>query len=108
MSDAGGQAVRWLCRIWQARLADLPADITLVRPSSLLNEPQVDTSRPNLTPPKNGIPDAPRNPFRGVKLCKPKQPLEPVYASRFFSVLGESITQSTLVQYMRLQWQGWQ
>ncbi|MDU5690864.1 MAG: divergent polysaccharide deacetylase family protein, partial [Citrobacter freundii] len=31
-----------------------------------------------------------------------------VYASRFFSVLGESITQSTLVQYMRLQWQGWQ
>ncbi|MHC3038289.1 divergent polysaccharide deacetylase family protein, partial [Klebsiella pneumoniae] len=55
-----------------------------------------------------GTPDAPRNPFRGVKLCKPKQPLEPVYASRFFSVLGESITQSTLVQYMRLQWQGWQ
>jgi hypothetical protein len=41
-----------------------------------------------------------------VKLCKPKQPPEPVYASRFFSVLGESIT-STLVQYMRLQWQGW-
>lgn len=86
-------------------LYNLPADITLVRPSSLLNEPQVDTSRPNLTQPNNG---APRNPFRGVKLCKPKQPLEPIYASRFFTVLGESITQSTLVQYMRLQWQGWQ
>jgi hypothetical protein len=86
---------------------NLPADITLVRPSSLLNEPQVDTSTPNLTSPKNSQPDAPRNPFRGVKLCKPKKPLEPVYANRFFSVLGESITQSTLVQYMRLQWQGW-
>ena len=95
-------------RVLQQMLYSLPADITLVRPSSLLNEPQVDTSRPNLTPPKNGTPDAPRNPSRGVKLCKPKQPLEPVYASRFFSVLGESITQSTLVQYMRLQWQGWQ
>ena len=94
-------------RVLQQMLYNLPADITLVRPSSLLNEPQVDTSRPNLTPPKNGKPDVPRNPFRGVRLCKPKQPLEPVYASRFFSVLGESITQSTLVQYMRLQWQGW-
>ncbi|WP_312073476.1 divergent polysaccharide deacetylase family protein [Atlantibacter sp.] len=94
-------------RVLQQMVYNLPADITLVRPSSLLNEPQVDTSRPNLVPPKNGTPDAPRNPFRGVKLCKPKQPLEPVYASRFFSVLDESITQSTLVQYIKLQWQGW-
>lgn len=95
-------------RVLRQMLYSLPADITPVRPNSLLNEPQVDTSRPNLTPPKNSTLDEPRNPFRGVKLCKPKQPLEPVYASRFFSVLGESITQSTLVQYMRLQWQGWQ
>lgn len=94
-------------RVLQQMVYNLPADITLVRPSSLLNEPQVDTSRPNLAPPKTGTPDAPRNPFRGVKLCKPKQPLEPVYASRFFSVLDESITQSTLVQYIKLQWQGW-
>jgi len=94
-------------RVLQQMVYNLPADITLVRPSSLLNEPQVDTSRPNLAPPKNGTPDAPRNHFRGVKLCKPKQPLEPVYASRFFSVLDESITQSTLVQYIKLQWQGW-
>jgi polysaccharide deacetylase 2 family uncharacterized protein YibQ len=41
----------------------LPPDITLVRPSSLLNEPQVDTS-----PPAQQPPTAPRNPFRGVKL----------------------------------------
>ncbi|ROU15337.1 divergent polysaccharide deacetylase family protein [Kluyvera ascorbata] len=90
-------------RVLQQMVYNLPSDITLVRPSSLLNEPQVDTSRPN-----NSLPTAPRNPFRGVKLCKPKKPLEPVYASRFFNVLSESITHSTLVQYMQLQWQGWQ
>jgi hypothetical protein len=30
-----------------------------------------------------------------------------VYASRFFSVLSESISHSTLVQYYQLKWQGW-
>ena len=83
--------------------SNLPPDITLVKASSLLNEPQVDTS----TPPKNTVPDTPRNPFRGVKLCKPKKPLEPVYANRFFEVLSESISQSTLIVYFQHQWQGW-
>lgn len=95
-------------RVLQQMVYNLPSDITLVRPSSLLNEPQVDTSRPNSSLPTQVQPAAPRNPFRGVKLCKPKKPLEPVYASRFFNVLSESITHSTLVQYMQLQWQGWQ
>lgn len=95
-------------RVLQQMVYNLPPDITLVRPSSLLNEPQVDTSRPNNSLPAQSQPTAPRNPFRGVKLCKPKKPLEPVYASRFFNVLSESITHSTLVQYMQLQWQGWQ
>ncbi|XNM61871.1 hypothetical protein ACLK1T_13070 [Escherichia coli] len=45
-----------------------------MKASSFLNEPQVDTS----TPPKNAVPDTPRNPFRGVELCKPKKPIEPV------------------------------
>jgi polysaccharide deacetylase 2 family uncharacterized protein YibQ len=92
-------------RVLQQMVYNLPPDITLVRPSSLLNEPQVDTSRPGRD--MQTQPTAPRNPFRGVKLCKPKKPLEPVYANRFFNVLSESITHSTLVQYMQLQWQGW-
>ena len=92
-------------RVLQQMVYNLPADITLVRPSSLLNEPQVDTSTPNLTPPKTN--DAPRNPFRGVALCKAKKPVEPVYTSRFFSVLSESISQSTLVNWFQNQWQGW-
>ena len=95
-------------RVLQQMVYNLPSDITLVRPSSLLNEPQVDTSTPNRGMPPSLQPTEPRNPFRGVRLCKPKKPLEPVYASRFFNVLSESITHSTLVQYMQLQWQGWQ
>lgn len=55
-------------RVLQQMVYRLPADIT-VRPCSLLNEPQVDTSRHGVTPQKI---DAPRNPFRGVKMCKPK------------------------------------
>lgn len=94
-------------RVLQQMVYSLPSDITLVRPSDLLNEPQIDTSTPNTKPPKTSTPDAPRNPFRGIKLCKPKQKTEPVYATRFFSVLSESISQSTLVQYFQHQWQGW-
>jgi polysaccharide deacetylase 2 family uncharacterized protein YibQ len=96
-------------RVLQQMVYSLPADITLVRPSSLLNEPQVDTSRPNNTRPvAPGKPaEQPRNPFKGVNLCKPKQPLQPVYATTFFSVIGESISQSQLLKYMQHQWQGW-
>lgn len=94
-------------RVLQQMVYNLPSDITLVRPSSLLNEPQVDTSTPNRGLSPSVQPSQPRNPFHGVKLCKPKKPLKPVYASRFFNVLSESITHSTLVQYMQLQWQGW-
>ncbi|RJT23873.1 divergent polysaccharide deacetylase family protein [Buttiauxella izardii] len=96
-------------RVLQQMVYNLPADITLVRPSSLLNEPQVDTSRPNNTQPTiPGKPaEQPRNPFKGVNLCKPKQPLQPVYATTFFTVLSESISQSQLLKYMQHQWQGW-
>ncbi|WP_230353104.1 divergent polysaccharide deacetylase family protein [Lelliottia sp. WAP21] len=90
-------------RVLQQMLPTLPSDITLVRPGDLLNEPQVDTSHPNTQLPAT----APRNPFRGVKMCQPKQTPEPVYATRFFTVIGESVSQSTLVQYFKHQWQGW-
>lgn len=92
-------------RVLQQMLPTLPSDITLVRPSDLLNEPQSDTSTPNLSQPAKT--SAPRNPFRGVKSCKPKQPPEPVYTTRFFTVIGESIGESTLVKYVQQQWQGW-
>ncbi|NIF60801.1 divergent polysaccharide deacetylase family protein [Enterobacter sp. Ap-916] len=92
-------------RVLQQMVYNLPPDITLVRPSSLLNEPQVDTSTPINTQPGKLPP--PRNPFRGVKVCKPKQPLEPVYATTYFKVISESIAESALVKYLQHQWQGW-
>ena len=92
-------------RVLQQMIYNLPPDITLVRPSSLLNEPQIDTSTPNTAQP--GKQQPPRNPFRGVKICKPKQPLEPVYATTYFKVLSESISESSLVKYLQHQWQGW-
>ena len=74
-------------RVLQQMVYNLPPDITLVRPSSLLNEPQVDNSTPNYAqPPAQQTQQKPRNPFHGVKSCKPKRPLEPVNASRFFSI----------------------
>ena len=91
-------------RVLQQMLPTLPSDITLVRPSDLLNEPQVDTSTPNQGKPASS---EPRSPFRGVKRCVPKHPPEPVYATRFFSVIGESVSNSTLVKYVQQQWQGW-
>lgn len=94
-------------RVLQQMVYNLPPDITLVRPSSLLNEPQVDTSTPNGAGPATAQPQKPRNPFSGVKLCRAKKGVEPVYASRYFEILGDSIRHSTLVQYMTLQWQGW-
>ena len=94
-------------RVLQQMIYRLPPDITLVRPSSLLNEPQVDTSTPNYRPPEAAQAGTIRAAFRGVALCKPKKPVAPVYASRFFEVLSDSITHSTLVQYITLQWQGW-
>ncbi|ELY2854839.1 divergent polysaccharide deacetylase family protein [Cronobacter dublinensis] len=93
-------------RVLQQSLYNLPPDITLVRASSLLNEPQSDNSTPNVAPPLP-TPAAPRNPFRGVKLCKPKKQPEPVYATRFFTVISESVSESAVVSYFRHQWQGW-
>lgn len=90
-------------RVLQQMVYNLPPDITLVKASSLLSEPQVDTS----TPPKNTVPDAPRNPFTGAEVCKAANPPAQVPASRFFEVLSESISQSTLVVYFEHQWQGW-
>lgn len=92
-------------RVLQQMIYNLPADITLVRAGSLLNEPQVDTSTPNQTQPPG--PAAPHNPFRGVKVCMTKHAPIPVYAGHFFTVVKESVSESTLVKYFSLQWQGW-
>lgn len=92
-------------RVLQQVLYRLPPDIQLVRPSDLLNEPQQGTAAPGSVAPPTSTP---RNPFRGsAKLCSSKRPPQPVPMTRFFEVLSDSISQSSLVSYFQNQWRGW-
>jgi len=77
-------------RVLQQMLPSLPADITLVRPSQLLNEPlhHGSTSSPAKTQP---LPDSR---FRAPGVCKAGKPLPPVPQSRVWQVLEESIVNS--------------
>lgn len=85
-------------RVLQQMLPTLPADITLVRPSQLLNEPQRINNRP-LPPESQPQPVKPRNPFHGSEVCKVTVP--PVPATRALEVVGESISNSPLVQGLK-------
>lgn len=85
-------------RVLQQMLPTLPADITLVRPSQLLNEPQ----RVNTTPlPSDNKPQPvqPRNPFRAGGICRVK--VAPVPAMRALEVVSESISNSPFWQDLK-------
>ncbi|WP_293796764.1 divergent polysaccharide deacetylase family protein [uncultured Pantoea sp.] len=81
-------------RVLQQMLPTLPADITLVRPSQLLNEPlhQGTTPPPSKTQPPH---------FRAPGVCKPNKPLAPVPQSHAVELISESIVQSPLVQSIK-------
>lgn len=81
-------------RVLQQMLPTLPADITLVRPSQLLNEPQRGSNRP--LPAEK---PQPRNPFRGAEVCKVT--VKPVPATRALGVIADSISNSPLLQSLK-------
>ncbi|QKJ89045.1 Divergent polysaccharide deacetylase [Paramixta manurensis] len=81
-------------RVLQQMLPTLPADITLVRPSQLLNEPVHNGH----LPPSNSTPQQPHNPFRGIATCQRKHPLKPVPATQALGVIGDSIMHSHIAQ----------
>ncbi len=83
-------------RVLQQMLPSLPADITLVRPSQLLNETRHSGSRTPAVPVK---PAKPR--FQPAELCKVKQPLAPVPATRALTVVGESVSHSPLFSTLK-------
>ncbi|ARF48355.1 divergent polysaccharide deacetylase family protein [Pantoea stewartii] len=84
-------------RVLQQMLPTLPADITLVTPGQLLNEPLRNGSATLAkTLPRN----KPAQGFQPPGECKVKQPLSPVPATRALQVLNESIVKSRL--YKRL------
>ncbi|MBI6164385.1 divergent polysaccharide deacetylase family protein [Serratia liquefaciens] len=96
-------------KVLQQMLPTLPSDIILVKPSSLLNEPQGGGSGGSYVPPpvKPQKPQ-PKNPFNGgIKQCKVKLPKEKVNAGKVMSVIGESVTQSPAVTFIKRQWQRW-
>lgn len=81
-------------RVLQQMLLMLPADITLVRPSQLLNEPQRGSNHP--LPAEK---PQPRNPFRGTEVCKVT--VKPVPVTRALGVIADSISNSPLVQSLK-------
>ncbi|NJD84729.1 divergent polysaccharide deacetylase family protein [Candidatus Erwinia dacicola] len=81
-------------RVLQQMLLMLPADIILVRPSQLLNEPQRGSNRP--LPAEK---PQPRNPFRGAEVCKVT--VKPVPVTRALGVIADSISNSPLVQSLK-------
>lgn len=81
-------------RVLQQMLPTLPADITLVRPSQLLNEPL--RSGHAGSKPVNPPPARPEPHFQPPGECKTQQPLTPVPATRALDVVGESLRQSPL------------
>lgn len=86
-------------RVLQQMLPTLPAEITLVRPSQLLNEPLHNGTRPPAT---SVAPTKPVSPhFQPPGLCKPKRPLTPVPATRALEVVGESVSQSPLFKQVK-------
>lgn len=81
-------------RVLQQMLPSLPADITLVRPSQLLNMPlRAGSAAVTSTPVKSPPPG-----FRAPGLCKATKPLAPVPQERAVEVLTESLAQSPLMQ----------
>lgn len=81
-------------RVLQQMLPSLPADITLVRPSQLLNMPlRAGSAAVTSTPVKSPPPG-----FRAPGLCKATKPLAPVPQQRAVEVLTESLAQSPLMQ----------
>lgn len=83
-------------RVLQQMLPSLPGDITLVRPSQLLNEPV----HQGKTPPTSDKSPAPK--FRAPGVCKVSKPLPPVPQSRAVELVIENVTDSKLINQLGL------
>lgn len=90
-------------RVLQQMLPNLPSDIVLVRPSDLLNEPTRSAPAGKTTPDVT----APKNPFKGARICSVKKPVTPVYADAMFKVIGESLAQLPAITFAERTWNTW-
>lgn len=92
-------------RVLQQMLPTLDSDIVLVRPSQLLNEPQVHYQPLPYEPGKT--PATPRKPIRIIKQCVIKQPLPLISNTVFFKLAGDSLRNSAAADYLSQRWQTW-
>ncbi len=94
-------------RVLQQMLPSLPADIVLVKPSALLNEPQGNGGG-YVPPPVKPQKPQPKNPFSGgIKQCKVKPPKEKTNAGTALGVIADSIATSPPVTFIKRHWQHW-
>lgn len=88
-------------KVLQQMLPTLPADITLVRPGQLLNEPQ--NNKPTSLPAQSK-PAPVQSAFRGVKICPVK--VVPIPASQALNSVAESLSNSAIVHYFSTNFSG--
>ncbi|MGK2888708.1 MAG: divergent polysaccharide deacetylase family protein [Candidatus Malihini olakiniferum] len=86
-------------KVLQQMLPSLDADIVLVRPSQLLNEPVHYRQLP--------YEPSPAQPARKPQLCAIKQPLPPVGNDVFFKLILESLRDSAAAHYIEQRWRTW-
>ncbi|MBU9810261.1 divergent polysaccharide deacetylase family protein [Rahnella sp. SL6] len=85
-------------KVLQQMLPNLPADIVLVRPSDLLNEPQrsAATRKATIGPVKSSR--------KGISVCRLRQPIPQIYADSMFKVLGESLKSLPALEFVERQY----
>ncbi|KHN60935.1 sugar deacetylase [Dickeya fangzhongdai] len=93
-------------QVLQQMLPTLPADIVLVRPSQLLNEPE-----PRYTPVPTYLASQPTVPaqkrLRPIQVCAIKQPLPAISQSDLWRQLGRNLATSPAVSYLKQHWRTW-
>ncbi|MEQ9722479.1 divergent polysaccharide deacetylase family protein [Yersinia alsatica] len=96
-------------KVLQQMLPQLPADIVLVRPSALLNEPVSNNNGSNGVLPGKTKPHFPakNERLKAIKQCNAKASYIPekVYADRMFTIIGESLMQSPAIVFVQRYWQ---
>ncbi|WP_145573033.1 divergent polysaccharide deacetylase family protein [Yersinia alsatica] len=96
-------------KVLQQMLPQLPADIVLVRPSALLNEPVSNNNGSSGILPGKTKPHFPakNERLKAIKQCNAKASYVPekIYADRMFTIIGESLMQNPAIAFVQRYWQ---
>ncbi|WHP80250.1 divergent polysaccharide deacetylase family protein [Edwardsiella anguillarum] len=91
-------------RVLQQMLRTLPSDITLVRPSALLNE----AARPDPAPlVKPAHPPLKRPTFGGIRQCRVQHASTPVHVSQAWQIVAEGVRDTVPIKWLQARWRFW-